>query len=68
MINQNYVEYLIKCGFNDAEIETKLKEKEIMKNLYFSKKDKVQREITSSTYERCIKRETKDVENFLTRR
>lgn len=33
-----YIKYLKECGFNDIEIQTKLKEREIMKQLYFKEK------------------------------
>ena len=59
-----YIKYLKECGFNDIEIQTKLKEREIMKQLYLKEK-KEPRDITSTTYERVRKRTTKSVDGWL---
>ena len=61
-----YIKYLKECGFNDIEIKTKLKEREIMKKLYFNGEKKEPRYITSATYERATKRTTKSVDGWLT--
>lgn len=61
--NQEYFEYLLSCGFSESEAEERMKDREVMRKLYFKKKEP--REITSSTYERAQKRLKKDVENFM---
>lgn len=61
-----YIEYLKECGFNDIEIETKLKERETMRQPYKEKKEP--RYITSATYEMAAKRTTKSVDGWLTGR
>lgn len=55
-------------GFSDEEIERIWEDRETMVKLYFSKHDKPQREITSSTYERAQKTMNKDVENWFGKR
>ena len=62
-----YIKYLKECWFNDIEIQTKLKEREIMKQLYLKEK-KEPRYITTTTYERVRKRTTKSVDGWLTGR
>lgn len=53
-----------KDGFSEDEIEQIWKDREIMVKLYFSNRDKPQREITSSTYESAQIRLNKDVQNW----
>ena len=64
MSEREYREYLISCGFNEQEVETKIKERDIMRDLYY-KYNNEPREITSATYERSQKRITKEVERFI---
>ena len=62
--NGDYYNYLVSCGFNEREIELKLKERDIMRDLYF--KNKIEpREITSHAYQTSQKRLTKEVERFM---
>lgn len=64
MTNTEYREYLFSCGFNDEEVEQKIKERDIMRNLYF-KGEREPREITSASYERSQKALSKKVCDFL---
>lgn len=64
MTDEEYREYLVSCGFNEKEVENKIKERDIMRDLYFNGNTEP-REITSSTYERSQKRMKKDVERFM---
>ena len=47
----------------EQEAQKKMKEREIMIDLYQGKKE--QREITSSTYISADRRQSKDIQNFL---
>ena len=62
--NGDYYNYLVSCGFNEQEIEQKLKERDIMCDLYFNS-EREQREITSHAYQTSQKRLTKEVERFM---
>ena len=64
MMDKEYREYLSSCGFNAEEIEQKIKERDIMRDLY-SNGGKEQREITSHAYQTSQKRLTKEVERFM---
>lgn len=61
--NNDYYNYLLSCGFDEQEAQQKMKEREIMIDLYQGKKE--QREITSHAYQSSQKRLTKDVQDFL---
>ena len=62
--NGDYYNYLVSCGFNEQEIEQKLKEKDIMRDLYY-KTEREPREITSHAYQTSQKRLTKTVERIM---
>ena len=62
--NGDYYNYLVSCGFNEQEIEQKLKERDIMRDLYY-KNEIEQREITSHAYQTSQKILTKEVERFM---
>lgn len=47
--DNDYYNYLLSCGFDEQEAQQKMKEREIMIDLYQGKKE--QREITSQTYQ-----------------
>lgn len=47
--DNDYYNYLLSCGFDEQEAQQKMKEREIMIDLYQGKKE--QREITSHAYE-----------------
>ena len=64
MKDKEYREYLYSCGFNDEEVEQKIKERDVMRALYFNAKSEP-REITSATYERSQKKLIMKVESFL---
>ena len=64
MSEKEYIEYLISCGFNEREIETKIEERNILRDLYY-KNEKEPREITSHAYRTSLKRMTKEVERFI---
>ena len=49
--DNDYYNYLLSCGFDEQEAQQKMKEREIMIDLYQGKKE--QREITSQTYHRA---------------
>lgn len=61
--DNDYYDYLLSCGFDEKEAQQKLKEREIMVDLY--KGEKEPREITSQTYQSSQKRLTKEVQDFL---
>lgn len=61
--DNDYYDYLRSCGFDEKEAQHKLKEREIMIDLYQGKKEP--REITSQTYQSSQKRLTKEVQDFL---
>lgn len=61
--NNDYYNYLLSCGFDEQEAQQKMKEREIMIDLYQGKKE--QREIISHAYQSSQKRLTKDVQDFL---
>lgn len=61
--DNDYYNYLLSCGFDEQEAQQKMKEREIMIDLYKGKKE--QREITSQTYQSSQKRLTKEVQDFL---
>ncbi len=61
--DNDYYNYLLSCGFDEQEAQKKMKEREIMIDLYQGKKEL--REITSSTYISADRRQSKDIQNFL---
>lgn len=61
--DNDYYNYLLSCGFDEQEAQQKMKEREIMIDLYQGKKE--QREITSHAYELSKKRLTKEIQDFL---
>lgn len=61
--DNDYYNYLLSCGFDEQEARQKLKEREIMTDLYQGKKEP--REITSQAYQSSQKRLTKEVQDFL---
>lgn len=61
--DNDYYNYLLSCGFDEQEARQKLKEREIMTDLYQDKKEP--REITSQAYQSSQKRLTKEVQDFL---
>jgi hypothetical protein len=61
--DNDYYNYLLSCGFDEQEAQQKMKEREIMINLYQGKKE--QREITSQSYQSSQKRLTKEIQDFL---
>ena len=65
MSDKEYRKYLISCGFDEKEVEQKIKERDIMRELYYKGNNKEPREITSAAYERSRKRMTKEVERFI---
>lgn len=64
MNDKEYRKYLISCGFDEKEVEQKIKERDVLLKLYY-KGNNEPREITSATYERSRKRMTKEVERFI---
>lgn len=64
MNDKEYRKYLISCGFDEKEVEQKIKERDVLLELYY-KGNNEPREITSATYERSRKRMTKEVERFI---
>ena len=64
MSDKEYRKYLISCGFDEKEVEQKIKERDVLLKLYY-KGNNEPREITSATYERSRKRMTKEVERFI---
>ena len=65
--NGDYYNYLVSCGFDEEEINRKLMERDIMRDLYY-KTEREPREITSHAYQTSMKRTTKKVENFICRK
>lgn len=63
MTDNEYRQYLVSCGFNEEEVEQKIKDRNTMIGLYSEKREP--REITSATYERSQKALTKKVSCFL---
>lgn len=61
--DNDYYNYLLSCGFDEQEAQQKMKEREIMIDLYQGKKE--QREIISHAYQSSQKRLMKDVQDFL---
>jgi hypothetical protein len=64
MSDEEYFKYLLSCGFDDEEAKIRMEDRKQMQIIY-SRKDECPREITSSTYERAMKRTTKRVSDFL---
>ena len=64
MGDKEYREYLITCGFSKEEVEQKIKDRYIMRDLYFKSKQEP-REITSQAYQISHKKMTRKVERFL---
>ena len=64
MTDKEYREYLSSCGFNDEEVEQKIKERDIMRDLCF-KDEREAREITSQSYQRSQKALSKKICDFL---
>ena len=64
MKEKEYKDYLISCGFTEAEIKQKLIEKEVMKKLYFSGEPKEYVDKSTSTYKRCMKKMEKEIQSF----
>lgn len=61
--DNDYYNYLLSCGFDEQEAQQKMKEREIMIDLYQGKKE--QREITSQTYQSDQKRLAEEDPDFL---
>lgn len=64
MSDNEYREYLLSCGFNEKEVEQKIKERDIMRDLYY-KGEREPREITSLSYQMSQNKIKRDVERFL---
>lgn len=62
--NGDYYNYLVSCGFDEQEIKQKLKERDLMRDLYFNS-EREPRKITSHAYQTSQKRMTKTVERFM---
>lgn len=61
---EDYYNYCLSCGFNEDEAKEKIKEREILLNLYF-KNQREPREITCSTYEKVKKRLDKEIKTIM---
>jgi glutamate dehydrogenase/leucine dehydrogenase len=60
-----FYNYCIDVGWTEEEALEKVKDKNIMKELYKNSSTREPREITSSTYKRCQKRLEKKVDEFM---
>lgn len=64
MTDNEYKDYLLSCGFDIKEVKQKIKERDILRKLYY-KEQREPRPITSASFERALKRTNKQVFDFI---